>query len=140
MISPADVRRGMVFRAEHDDSFAGWMGDEPRAKFGVVFNAASLTSPAEDVHYFLTTKNVERFTENLTLIDECVILQKGSYSFLPHETAIDLTELWVVSFVKLLRKRMSHVGDLTPEDLRRCEAVVRSARLLPTKSRKLLGL
>jgi len=133
------MRRGTVFRAVHDEDYEFWVRDEPRSKFCIVFN---LTPPSEgdDVHYFITTKDVTRYRETPLLLSECVILAKGTYPFFELETAIQLDSLCVVPYRRLRTKRLKYLGELSPHDIARCEDVIRASRVLLPRDRKLLGL
>jgi hypothetical protein len=133
------LQRGTIFRAVHDETYELWRRDEPREKFGVVFN---VTPPSErdDVLYFITTKNTSRYTRRPYLLSECLILPKGSYACFDHKTAIEFDELWEVPLVKLRRKGLMIVGQLSPEHVATCEAKIRLARILLPEYKKLIGL
>lgn len=133
------MQRGTIFRAVHDDTYENWQRDEPQWKFCVVFNVQS-PSERDDVHYFFTTKNVEKYTEHPLLLSECLILAKGTYGCFPLETAIEFDQLQIVAFAKLRSKGLCVRGQLSPEHITLCEKRIGKARVLLPKHRKLLGL
>ncbi|MBV9497213.1 MAG: hypothetical protein JOZ54_23460 [Acidobacteria bacterium] len=138
MASPT-LHRGIVFRAEHDSTFESWGSEEPRAKFCVVFNAEPAIGDA-DVHYFMCTSKVARLRETPSLHSDILFLEAGAYACFSLETAIDFRTLYVVPLPKLISHRMKIVGELTPADVRRCEEIVATARVLEGRAKKLLGL
>jgi hypothetical protein len=131
--------RGCVFRAEHDSSYEFWNSDNPRWKLCLAFN---VTPPeaSDDVHYFIATSQLTYFRENPHLQSEILILPGNAYRFFPDETAIDFRELRVVSLTKLQSKGLRVLGYLTADDISRCEAVIRSGRILENRDRRRLGL
>ena len=133
------LRRGIVFRAEHDDSFGFWVSEGSRSKLCVVFNAKE-PEVNDDVHYFLATSKVARYRENPTLLSDVLILPAGLYACFPEETLIDFRELCVVPFRKLVAKNLTVAGVLSDDHVRECEKVVGSARILENRAKKLLGL
>jgi hypothetical protein len=135
----AALRRGSIFRAEHDSSYAFWQSTEPRWKLCLAFGAAP-ADPTGDVHYFIATSKVNYFRENPQLLSEVLILPPASYPFFPEETAVDLRELRIVPFMKLQANGLEVLGHLTPEDILRCESIVRAGRLLSNRDRRLLKL
>lgn len=134
-----DIHRGVVFRAVHDDTYEYWLASEPQAKFCVAFNLAP-PSINDEVHYFLTTSNTARYTENPHLLSECLILKKGAYPFFNADTAIEFDHLYRVSFAKLIGKRLWVRGVLSASDIAACESAIRAGRVLAPKFRKLIGL
>jgi len=133
------LRRGTVFRAEHDDSFAFWESGDPRWKLCLVFN---VTPPdnADDVYYFLATSKVSKYRENPSILSDTLILPAGAYPFFPEETLLDFRTLCIVSLDKLMGKGMKVVGELNAADLRKCEEIAGTARILENRAKKLIGL
>lgn len=134
-----DISRGCVFRAEHDSSYEFWNSDEPRWKRCLAFNLVP-PSASDDVHYFITTSKLTYFHENPHLLSDILILPANEYRFFPEETAIDFRDLRVVPLAKLQSKGLSILGQITPADVARCEAVIRTARLLENRAKRLLGV
>jgi hypothetical protein len=58
----------------------------------------------------------------------------------PEETAIDFRDLHVVPFAKLQSNGLRVLGHLTSADTQRCEATIRTARLLSNRDRRRLNL
>lgn len=133
------LRRGVIFRAEHDASFDFWGSEAPRWKLGLAFNAEPPT-PSEDVLYFLATSKVSKFRETPSILSDTLIFPVGAYSFFPDETLIDFRTLCAAPLYKLLRKGLSVKGELTAADIQKCVEVVSAARILPNRAKKLLGL
>lgn len=138
-IAPVVLPRGCVFRAEHDASYDFWNSDDPRWKRCLAFNSTP-PEPAGDVHYFVATSQINYFRENPHLLSEVLILQPNRYRFFPEETAIDFRDLRIVSLEKLQLKGLRILGNLTPEDVQRCESIIRTARLLSNRDRRRLAL
>lgn len=136
---PQTLRRGSVFGAHHDSSYEFWQSSDPRWKLCLAFNSTP-PDPAGDVYYFIATSKLTYFRENPQLLSEILILAAGSYAFFPEETAIDFRELRTAPLAKLLSKGLRVLGDLSAEDVRRCEGVVRAARLLDNRSKRRLAL
>jgi hypothetical protein len=133
------IKRGTIFQAIHDDTYESWERDEPRKKYGIVFNALPPTEN-DDVHYFLTTKDTSYYLENPSLVTECLILPKGSYSCFRFDTAIQFDEFIIHSLAKLRQKGFRPLDQLTPEHIALCEAKARVARLLLPVHVKVLKL
>jgi hypothetical protein len=139
-MAPQTLRRGMVFRAQHDDTFAFWGTDQPpRSKLGLVFNASPV-SDGSDVQYFLTTTKVGRFRETPSILTDVLIVPAGTYPFWPEETLIDFRHLCIVAYAKLVAHHMTLKGAITDDHLRECEEIVAKARLLENRAKKLLAL
>ncbi|HXH95429.1 MAG TPA: hypothetical protein VNN25_27885 [Thermoanaerobaculia bacterium] len=135
----AALHRGVIFRAEHDDSYPFWGDNEPpRSKLCLVFNADPVQEG--DVHYFLATSKVDRYRESPSILSDVLILPPASYPFFPRETLIDFRRLCVVSIEKLVTKRLTLRGVLSDEDIRRCEDVAAKARILDNRHKRLLRL
>jgi len=136
---PPTLQRGRVFGARHDASYEFWQSSDPRWKLCVAFNA---TPPelTDDIQYFMTTSKLTYFRENTHLASEVLILAAGSYLFFPEETAIDFRDLRSVPISKLLTKGLKILGDLTGEDVKRCEEIVRAARILDNRAKRRLAL
>src|SRR5438105_2874652 len=137
--SPTLLQRGCVFRSEHDPSYEFWKSADARWKLCLTFNSA----PAEvtdDVHYFIATSKLTYFRENPHLLSEVLILPANTYSFFPDETAIDFRDLYIVPFAKLQSSGLRILGQLTAADIERCEAIIRTARLLSNHDRRRLDL
>jgi hypothetical protein len=139
MPSAPVVPRGCVFRAEHDSSYEFWNSADPRWKRCLAFNTTPC-EPSGDVHYFIATSKLTYFRENPQLLSDVLIIPEKSYRFFPDETAIDFRDLRVVPLAKLQAKGLRILGDLTDEDVRRCESMIRAARLLENRAKRLLGL
>lgn len=139
MAKPPQLERGCVFGADHDSTFGFWISRDPRWKRCLAFN---FTPPPvnDDVHYFIATSRVNYFREHPLLMPDVRIFAASSYSFFPEETAIDFRELRVVPLAKLRTKGLKLLGKLSTDDLRSCEMVVRSARILENRAKKMLGL
>lgn len=134
-----DLPRGCVFRAEHDSSYEFWKSDEPRWKRCLAFNAVP-PAAADDVHYFIATSKLTYFRENPHFLSDILIFPANAYPFFPEETAIDFRDLRVVALAKLQSKGLRILGHITPQDVARCETVVRTARLLQNRAKRLLGV
>jgi hypothetical protein len=133
--------RGCIFAAEHDPSFgSAWVSEVAEWKKCLAFNLAPAISDSDEAHYFLATAEVWRFKENPQLMSEVLILPAGKYDFFPKETAIEFSELWIVPLSKLKQHRAKVQGHLSLDDLQRCIDVASTARLLPTKFKRLVGL
>jgi len=89
------LHRGVVFSAEHDNTYTFWHDDDPQKKYCSVFNAEPLSDDG-DVHYFLATSNVSRYRESPSLLSDVLILPLGSYEFFDRETVLDFRELCIV--------------------------------------------
>jgi hypothetical protein len=139
MTPPETLRRGSIFRAEHDSSYAFWKSGGARWKLCLSFGSAPVEA-AGDVHYFSSTSKVNYFRENPHLHSEVLILKPGVYSFFPEETAIDFRELRIVPMAKLQANGLEVLGHLTVEDIQRCESIIRAGRLLSNRDRRLLDL
>ncbi len=137
--TPVALSRGCVFRAEHDSSYDFWNSPDPRWKLCLAFNVTPPTE-ADDVHYFIATSQLNYFRENPHLLSDVLILPRNEYIFFPEETAIDFRDLRVVPWPKLQSKGLRILGRLSDEDIRRCESIIRAARLLPNRDRRRLGL
>jgi hypothetical protein len=75
------LRRGMVFRAEHDDTYDFWGDDQPpRSKLCLVFNAEPVSGGGE-VHYFLSTSKVAKLRETPSILSDVLILPAGRTTF-----------------------------------------------------------
>jgi len=75
----AALHRGVIFRAEHDDSYPFWGDNEPpRSKLCLVFNADPVQEG--DVHYFLATSKVDRYRESPSILSDVLILPPASYT------------------------------------------------------------
>ncbi len=133
------LNRGVIFRAEHDDSYPFWGDNQARSKLCLVFNAEPV-GEGEDVHYFLATSKIARHRESPSILSDVLILPPASYPFFPLETLIDFRSLCVVPVDKLMTKRLTLRGVLSPEDIRRCEDVAAKARILDNRHKRLLGL
>jgi hypothetical protein len=69
-----------------------------------------------------------------------LIFPPNAYRFFPEETAIDFRDLHVVPFAKLQSNGLRVLGHLTSADAQRCEATIRTARLLSNRDRRRLNL
>lgn len=137
---PPTLQRGRVFGAHHDSSYEFWQKSEPpRWKLCLAFNSEAPDAQG-DVYYFIATSKVTYFRENPQLLSDVLILAKGSYPFFPEETAIDFRDLRSVPIVKLLSKGLRVLGDLSVDDIRKCETVIKGARLLDNRSKRRLAL
>jgi len=134
-----DLHRGVIFRAEHDDSYPFWGDNEPRSKLCLVFNADPVLE-GDDVHYFLATSKIAKHRESPSILSDVLILSPASYPFFPLETLIDFRSLCVVSVEKLVTTRLTLRGVISPEDIRRCEDVAAKARILDNRHKRLLRL
>jgi len=140
MTSPrAALRRGSIFRAEHDSSFEFWKSAEPRWKLCLAFNSIPPATDG-DVHYFIATSKIAYFRENPHLLSEVLLFPPNAYDFFPEETAIDFRELRIVPFAKLESKGLRILGQLTAVDIERCESAIRTARVLSNRDRRRLDL
>jgi hypothetical protein len=133
------IERGCVFGADHDSTYGFWISKDPRWKRCLAFN---LTPPSvhDDVHYFIATSQVNYLREHPLLASDVRIFAANAYSFLPEETAIDFRELRVVPLAKLQTKGLKFLGKLSTDDIRSCETVIRSARILENRAKRMLGL
>jgi hypothetical protein len=111
------LHRGVIFRAEHDDSYPFWGDNEARSKLCLVFNADPVRE-GDDVHYFLATSKIARHRESPSILSDVLILPPDSYPFFPLETLIDFRSLCVVSIEKLVTKKLTLRGVLNAEDVR----------------------
>lgn len=135
------LARGCIFAAEHDPSYGpAWVSGQSEWKKCLAFNLGTITSDADDAHYFLATAEVWRFRENPQLMSEVFILPGGKYDFFPKDTAIEFSELWIVPVSKLKQHRAKVQGYLSADDLQRCIDVASTARLLPPRFKRLVGL
>ena len=133
------LHRGVIFRAEHDDSYPFWGDNEARSKLCLVFNAEPVRED-DDVHYFLATSKITKHRESPSILSDVLILPPASYPFFPLETLIDFRSLCVVSIEKLVTKKLTLRGVLNAEDVRRCEEVAAKARILDNRHKRLLKL
>lgn len=136
------IERGCVFGAEHDPSFgSAWISDQAEWKKCLAFNfGPAVTQDSEDVHYFLATAEVWRFTENPQLLSEVLFFKANSYPFFSRDTAIEFSHLWIVKLGKLREHRLKIQGHLSPADVEACARAALGARQLTPKERRLIGL
>jgi hypothetical protein len=136
---PTFLQRGCAFRAEHDSSYEFWKSTNARWKLCLAFNSTP-PAAAGDVHYFIATSKLTYFRENPHLLSDVLIFPPNTYSFFPEETAIDFRDLHIVPLAKLQANGLRILGQLTAAHTARCEAMIRAARLLSNRDRRLLNL
>lgn len=138
MAQPA-LQRGCVFGAEHDTSYDFWVSADPRWKRCLAFNTTP-PEATEEVHYFLSTSQVNFFREHPQFGAEVLIFPANAYPFFPAETAVDFRDLRAVPMAKLQSKGLRVLGQLSAHDIGRCLAIIMASRLLDNRAKRKLGL
>jgi hypothetical protein len=123
--------RGLVLRLTLDSSVL----DDPelttREKFVVVLNHLC---PDDPMYFVMATSKLNRFKTVIHLANEIVTLDPARYVFLNRPTALDFTSvkrMTLGDISALHAKGQAHiVGQLTSDDLARCDEVIRRSRFI----------
>jgi hypothetical protein len=131
--------RGLVLRLTLDSSVL----DDPelttREKFVVILNHFC---PDDPIYFVMATSKLERFKTVIHLANEVVALDPTRYDFLNRPTALDFTSvkrMALADMSALHAKGFAEiVGRLEPDDLARCDEVIRRSRFIEPRSLPLI--